>query len=435
MTQQTWFDAFFQALTSSPEFKTVMNTDYKKKAWEWIDSMKTWIQKASKSLKDSTKKLKESQELAPQASSLFDQLNGQFNTSEAREAAEKYKWTQMWVEAKESVELNIQYFEKKNPNTWGFLWIAGMKDLKQELQTSFVNPLKFKFFIEKLKSESQNLQETDPKTKVFLDLYEKYEKFGVGIPTWIMFYWPPGTGKTFITKKLAEELEAGIIIKTVWEFGSSYMHQTSKNIREFFTKAKTASEKWPLILFLDEIDSLVSKRTDRVDSNKAEEISQFLQEINDLKNAPNLILVWATNRPDHLDSAIMRSGRFDKKVYIWPPDFEARKELFQIFIEKSNRPHEKLDYDELAILTEWYVSADIEAICNEAARDASQSILDMMHTLQKDFENQDFAALEKDIHNNVINMDLLKQAIKDTTSSLKMVDMSVYNDWLEGLES
>lgn len=433
MTQKTWFDAFFQALTSSPEFKTVMTTDYKQKAWEGIETMKTGIKKASKSLKDSAKKLKESQETVPQASSIFDQFNAQFDTPEAREIWESYKWTQMWVESKEWVELNVQYFEKKNPATWGFLWIAGMKDLKQELQESFVNPLKFKFFIEKLKNESQN-GERDGKTKVFLDLYEKYEKFWVWIPTWIMFYGPPGTGKTFITKKLAEELEAGIIIKTVWEFGSSYMHQTSKNIREFFTKAKKASEKWPLILFLDEIDSLVSKRTERVDSNKAEEISQFLQEINDLKHAPNLILVWATNRPDHLDSAIMRSGRFDKKVYIWPPDFEARKELFQIFIEKSNRPHEKLDYDELATLTDWYVSADIEAICNEAARDASKSLLDMMHTLQKDLEKKDFTDLETEIHNNVINMNLLKQAIKDTTSSLKMVDMNVYSEWLESLE-
>jgi transitional endoplasmic reticulum ATPase len=85
------------------------------------------------------------------------------------------------------------------------------------------------------------------------------------------------------------------------------MHQTSKNIRDFFAQAKSLSNKEPIILFLDEIDSLVSKRTDKVDSNKAEEISQFLQEINALKEAPNLILVGATNRPDHLDSAIMRS--------------------------------------------------------------------------------------------------------------------------------
>lgn len=432
MTQKTWFDAFFQALTSSPEFKLVMEKDYKKDFWKWIDSMKSWVSKATSSLKKAHKNLKKSQNETIETDSIYNQLNNQFSSPEAMQAAEKYTWSSEAETKPSEMDLNIEYFEKKNPAIWGFLWVAGMSELKDELNQNFIHPLKFKFFIEKLKQE--NPENPDKKTKVYLELYEKYEKFWVSIPTWVMFYGPPWTGKTFITKKLAEELECGLITKSVWEFGSSYLHQTSKNIREFFAKAKTASQKEPLILFLDEIDSLVSKRTERVDSNKAEEISQFLQEINDLKNYPNLILIGATNRPDHLDSAIMRSGRFDKKVYIWPPDEIARKELFKIFIEKQNKPHDVLDYDELAILTDGYVSADIEAICAEAARDASKSILDIMQTLQKDFENQDLEALTKDIHNNVINMDLLKQAIIDTTSSLKMVDMSIYDEWRKSLE-
>ena len=116
-----------------------------------------------------------------------------------------------------------------------------------------------------------------------------------------------------------------------------------------------------------------------------------------------------------------------KYIYIWEPDFEARKELFKIFIEKQNKPHDTLDYDELARLTEWYVAADIEAICAEVSRDASKSILDIMMQMEKDLDNKDLDSLTKDIHNNVINMGLLKQAIKETTSSLKMVDMSIYN--------
>jgi transitional endoplasmic reticulum ATPase len=131
----------------------------------------------------------------------------------------------------------------------------------------------------------------------------------------------------------------------------------------------------------------------------------------------------------------MRSGRFDKKIYLGPPDFEARKELFKIFIEKTSRPHDVLDYEELSHLTQDYVSADIQAICDEAARDASNSILDIMKLLQEDFANQDITKLKEDISKNLINMDLLKQAILDTPSSLKMVDMSVYNDWLQSLES
>lgn len=101
------------------------------------------------------------------------------------------------------------------------------------------------------------------------------------------------------------------------EFGSSYLHQTTKNIKEFFDGAKEAAQDEPIILFLDEIDSLVSARTNNVDSNKAEEVSQFLQEFNKLsEEAPNLIVIAATNRPDHLDSAILRSGRLDKKIYL-----------------------------------------------------------------------------------------------------------------------
>ena len=83
----------------------------------------------------------------------------------------------------------------------------------------------------------------EKKEKMLVDLYASYEKFQVSIPTGMLFYGPPGTGKTFLTKKLAEELGAGLITKSVGEFGSSYLHETSKNIREFFAAAKAASEK------------------------------------------------------------------------------------------------------------------------------------------------------------------------------------------------
>jgi len=424
-SNNTWFDAFFQALTSSPEFKSVMTTDYKKEVCDWISKMTKSIKK---DLDKKTDELKVQEIKTTKAWSLFEQLNWQFTSPEVIEAGQKYTNQNETEKKVWEIDLNIVYPENKNPKTYWFLGVAGMDELKKELNESFISPLKFKFFIEKLKNE-ENSEVDEKKKKLYLELYDKYEKFWISIPTWVMFYGPPGTWKTFITKKLAEELSCWLVIKSVWEFGSSYMHQTSKNIREFFAKAKKAAEKEAIILFLDEIDSLVSKRTDRIDSNKAEEINQFLQEINDIKNAKNLILIWATNRPDHLDSAIMRSGRFDKKIYIWAPDFEARKELFKIFIEKQDKPHDILDYDELARLTEGYVSADIEAICDEASRDASKSILDLMILIEKDLEEKDYENLKKDIHNNVINMELLKQAIIDTTSSLKIVDMSIYDEW------
>lgn len=301
-----------------------------------------------------------------------------------------------------------------------------MTDLKRELNESFIKPLKFKFLIEKLRqnSEKNANEKSEKNTELLEKLYSEYEKFKISIPTGMLLYGPPGTGKTFITKKLAEEIECGFVSKNMGEFGSSYLHQTTKNIKDFFDGVKKIAENEPIILFLDEIDSLLSARTNNVDSNKAEEVSQFLQEFNALEEAKNLIVIAATNRPDHLDSAILRSGRLDKKIYIGPPDETAREELFRMYIEKMGRPHEKLDYHELAILTTNYVSADIEAICDEVARDASRNLLDLID------EAESGALTEKYLENHKITMEMLRETILEMPSSLKMVDMSIYENWL-----
>lgn len=420
MTKDTWFDAFFRAVTSSPEFKSVVEKDWK---WDF-----------QKSLKDMEKNIKK-------ASEITDSFKENFDTPEAREIWENYTYTPYMTKNEESEEdkksqkLDIQYFENKNPKTWWFKWVAWMEWLKNELTESFIKPLKFKFLVQKLENEVKDsklspLEENKVwKNELYKQIHEAYKKFNVSIPTWLLFYWPPWTWKTFITKKLAQELWAWLIKKSAWEFWSSYIHQTSQNIRNFFEQAKLESEKWPIILFLDEIDSLLSKRTNNIDSNKAEEVSQFLQEFNALEDAPNLIVIAATNRPDHLDSAILRSWRLDKKIYIWPPDFQARKELFQINIEKIDRPHKDLDYEKLAELTKWYVASDIETICDEVARDASQSILNLANLV--DTENPDIESIKDKITNSVITMELLEKAIKETDSSVKFVDMSVYENFLD----
>ncbi|NCO31940.1 hypothetical protein GW891_04050 [bacterium] len=97
-------------------------------------------------------------------------------------------------------------------------------------------------------------------------------------------------------------------------------------------------------------------------------------------------------------------------------------------IDKKDRPHSELDYDKLAELSENYVAADIEAICDEVARDASQSILDLANSL--DSENIDFEKIEESLDDNIINMELLEKAISETTPSTKFVDMSIYDEWL-----
>lgn len=400
-----WFDDFFQNISQNTRKSSSFNLD------------------------DFEKELKKMDENIKQASDLNDFLKNSFDTPEARQAWENLKIEEK--KAKNSTDeekkptIEIRYPKNKDSKTYGFAWVAGMADLKEELKENFIKPLKFKFLV-------QNMEKQENKDEKSLELYktlqEAFEKFKVGIPTWMLFYGPPWTWKTFLTKKLAEELDAGMIEKSVWEFGSSYIHETSKNIKNFFTEAKKASESWPIILFLDEIDSLVSKRTSLVDSNKAEEVSQFLQEFNALEEAPNLIVIAATNRPDHLDSAILRSGRLDKKIYIWPPDFEARKELFQIYIEKTERPNKDIDFSKLAELTENFVAADIEHICDEAARQASKNILELVNKVDT---NLDLKEVKKTIKNSVITMEIMEKEISETTSSLQYVDMSVYNEWLE----
>jgi SpoVK/Ycf46/Vps4 family AAA+-type ATPase len=426
-----WFDAFFQAVTSSPEFKWAMTKD-----WKW-DSKEL--------LEDSLKQMEEWVAKASSMMSSFQETFGKESDFKQENSPEKLTGE----ETKTPQSVQVQYFIKKDPSTWGFAGVAGMDTLKTELTDSFIKPLRFKFLINKLKKEKKK-KETEEikeikdissphfkgelegikkedvgKEELYLKLYEAYEKFKISIPTGMLFYGPPWTGKTFITKKLAEELECGFISKNMGEFGSSYLHQTTKNIKEFFDGAKEAAQDEPIILFLDEIDSLVSARTQNVDSNKAEEISQFLQEFNKLaEEAPNLIVIAATNRPDHLDSAILRSGRLDKKIYLGPPDDDARKALFKMYIEKAGRPHEKLDYDELMRFTLWYVSSDIEAICDEVARDASREILALSESIDS---LDDMAEIEK----HKITMDSLRKTILETPSSLKAVDMSIYESWLE----
>lgn len=407
MTQQknTWFDLFFENMMNSDDFKYII-----------------------KDLENIEKSMKKMDKNITSAWIFNNSFNSTFTTPEAIQ--EWQKSTQTWIQddKTQTSSVKVEYFTMKNPETWWFNWIAWMSDLKTELMESFVSPLKFKFLVQNLEKQKDL---DSKKAEIYKKLYETYQKFKISIPTWLLFYWPPGTWKTFITKKLAQELWAGLIVKSAWEFGSSYQHQTAQNIRAFFADSKKEAEKWPIILFLDEIDSILSKRTHNIDAQKAEEVSQFLQEFNNLSEAQNLIVIAATNRPDHLDSAILRSGRFDKKIYIWPPDYIARKELFEMYIKKEDRPHDELDYDELALLTDWYVAADIEAICDEVARDASKHILDLVNDLE--WDNFDEKDILSKIGSEKITMDLLKQAIQDTTSSLKMVDMRLYKEWIESL--
>ena len=220
----------------------------------------------------------------------------------------------------------------------GFDCVAGMKPLKSLLINEVIEPL------------------SNP---------DKYKKFKLGIPNGILLFGPPGCGKTFIVKKLAEELNYNFIEMNPSSVATSFVHGAVGNIGKVFEMAKLQA---PSIVFIDEIEGLVPKREElsSFSDTKKEEINEFLLQLNNA-GANKILVVGATNRPHMIDSAIMRSGRMDKRIYVGPPDAEARRDMFRICL--SGRPYDKdIDFERLAKMTENYVGSDIELIVTEAAR-------------------------------------------------------------------
>jgi transitional endoplasmic reticulum ATPase len=261
----------------------------------------------------------------------------------------KYEVLNIPLKNKEYVGIILDYFSQETaheiPNIitdltirTGLDCVAGMHQLKAKLISDVINPL------------------ANP---------EKYKKFKVSIPHGILLFGPPGCGKTFIIRKLAEELGYNFVELKHSDVGSPYIHESTNIIGKTFDLAKM---KAPSIIFIDEISGLVPKRENLGMGSmyKEEEVNEFLMQFNDSADA-GVLVVGATNYPDRIDSAILRSGRMDKLIYVPPPDFEARKELFKMGL--VGRPHEEnIDYEKLANLTEYYVSSDIELIVDEAAR-------------------------------------------------------------------
>ena len=184
-------------------------------------------------------------------------------------------------------------------------------------------------------------------------------------PKGILLYGPPGTGKTLLAKAIASESEANFLSIKGPELLSKWVGESEKGVRETFRKAKQAA---PSIIFFDEIDAITPQRGGGFgDSHVTERvISQILTELDGLEELRNVVVLAATNRPDIIDPALLRPGRFDRLIGISSPNKEARKEIFKIHLDgKPLKSDVKLET--LAEKTENYVGADIEAICREAS--------------------------------------------------------------------
>ena len=236
--------------------------------------------------------------------------------------------------------------------------IGGLKQVKQELQESVEWPLKY---------------------------YDIFERMDAQPPKGILLYGPPGTGKTLLAKAVAHESEANFISIKGPEFLSKWVGESEKAVRETFRKARQAA---PCIIFFDEIDAIAPCRsTGSCDSNVTQRlISQLLTELDGLEELKDITVIAATNRPDIMDAALLRPGRFDKHLYIGIPDDEARKEIINIHLK--NKPlDKKFDKQWLLQKTKGYAGSDIALICNQAVMASIREYLkEHKHIKKKDIE-------------------------------------------------
>ena len=215
--------------------------------------------------------------------------------------------------------------------------IGGLEPVKEELREAIEWPLKYP---------------------------ELFAQMNAVPPKGLLLYGPPGTGKTLLAKAAANESEANFISVKGPELLNKFVGESEKAVREIFRKARQAS---PCIIFFDEIDSVAPVRgSSSGDSNVTERvISQFLTEMDGLEELRNVVIIAATNRPDIVDPALLRPGRFDRMLLVPPPDLEARRQIFRIHTKKTPLG-EDVKLDDLAKRTEGYTGADIASICNTA---------------------------------------------------------------------
>ena len=232
----------------------------------------------------------------------------------------------------------------------GFALVAGMDKVKQEMYKNVILPI------------------LNP---------EKYEKFHVSIPNGILLYGPTGCGKTYLVEKLAEEINYNFFKIDHSDLASPYIHESVIKISKLFDKAKKMS---PCILFLDEIEALMPERGNMSENSqyKRDETNEFLIRLNNA-GKDKILVIGATNNIELMDTAILRSGRFDEKIYVPAPDNEARISLFKLALK--DRPVDvNIDFDQLAKETDGYSCSDIIHIVDESARFAIMNEQDKLTT-------------------------------------------------------
>jgi len=211
-----------------------------------------------------------------------------------------------------------------------------------------------------------------------------FKRMGIRPPKGILLFGPPGCGKTLLARAVATESEANFITIKGPEVFSKWVGESEKAIREVFRKARMAS---PAVIFFDEFDSLVPQRgLGYADSGvTARVISQLLTEMDGIVTLEDVVVIAATNRPDIVDPAILRPGRFDRLIYVPDPDEKARLEILQIYTKEMPLTKD-VDLAQLTSMTKNYSGADIDAVCREAGLNALRTDINAKEVSFADFK-------------------------------------------------
>lgn len=216
-----------------------------------------------------------------------------------------------------------------------FADVGGLQDIKKEIDLKIIKPL---------------------------DNPELYAAYGKKVGGGILLYGPPGCGKTFLAKATAGEINAAFINVSLNDILDMWHGNSEKNLHNIFAKAR---QNTPCVIFFDEIDALAAKRSDMLQSAGKKVINQFLNELDGIQHDnEGLLIVGATNTPWHLDSAFRRPGRFDRIIFVPPPDDESKEEILKLKLK--DKPTENIDYKKVAKRTKNYSGADINALIDIA---------------------------------------------------------------------